>query len=172
MQNHVDTSEKTVQREWARIEHDYKVAPTLEVDDVIQAANDDTIQENGTQTQDSEPEGSENSAPQMALDEKRELTKAIIARTAKATTEAVGQITLPEHVTNGLGEAYADLILKYFPEMGVFGLLEKYKVEIAAVTATASFAFAFRKAKNDKRTAFKQQAAANDSNNQQTGQTA
>ncbi|MFM2476688.1 hypothetical protein [Celerinatantimonas sp. MCCC 1A17872] len=154
MRNQVDTSEETVAREWARIEEEHKVTPAEPEPQAEQPEFDPEPLED-------QPE------PMMDEGQKRLLTKAAIARTMKAATQMVGKVTLPEPVFDGLGDAYADLMLKYFPEMGVFGLLEKYKVEIAAVTATASFAIAYRTAKASQRESMKQQPAANDDNHEQ-----
>lgn len=154
MRNQVDTSEETVAREWARIEAEHKVTPAEPEPQAEQPEFDPEPLED-------QPE------PMMDEGQKRLLTKAAIARTMKAATQMVGKVTLPEPVFDGLGDAYADLMLKYFPEMGVFGLLEKYKVEIAAVTATASFAIAYRTAKANQRESMNQQPAANDDNHEQ-----
>ncbi len=44
-------------------------------------------------------------------------------------------VTVDEQVTNQAAESYAVLIIKYYPG-GIFALLDRYKEELAAATAT------------------------------------
>ncbi len=58
-------------------------------------------------------------------------------------------VTVNEHVTNQAAESYAVLIIKYFPG-GIFGLLDRYKEELAAATATFVLISAVSEAKAKK----------------------
>lgn len=162
MLNQVDTSAETVARDWARIEAEHKVPPV----ETIQLQPDSVQSESQPDTGEGKPENKPD-LPSMDDLQKRMLTKAAISRTIKTGTELVGRVSLPDAVFDGVGEAYTDLVLKYFPEMGVFSLMEKYKVELAAVTATATFALAYRTAKKSQREQLRQRTAANDDDNPQ-----
>jgi len=76
---------------------------------------------------------------QAMLDAERESQIAIAQQmmntTLRLTLGAMINVTLDNQHTEEASRAYAVLIVKYFPG-GLFGLLDRYKEELGAVTAT------------------------------------
>lgn len=104
--------------------------------------------------------GPENTEPptspeQAAMDEAQQQAEIAMATGLINTSLSLGISTLSgvsvsESATQQASESYAVLILKYFPG-GIFALLDRYKEELAAVTATFVLIKAVSKAKEKQR---------------------
>ncbi|CAG9001281.1 MAG: hypothetical protein CENE_03299 [Candidatus Celerinatantimonas neptuna] len=149
--NQVDTSPETVAREWDRISTDYKLDPeTPEPVTDTPESPADTSETTGT----TEPSSFDELEPET----KKQLTKAAIGGVLNTGGFILGQVQLPTPIIDQASDAYSELLLKYFPKAGVIGLLDKYKIEITAATATWGLVTTYRQVRMEKR----QQMAAND----------
>ncbi|MFM2481164.1 hypothetical protein [Celerinatantimonas sp. YJH-8] len=142
MMNQVDTSEETVNRDWDRIEAEYKLKPepTPEPAKKAEPAAD-------AQIPDTEQPSMDDAMNSMPLELRKQLTQGVIANGSQAVFEKFGKLKLPQEVFDNLGSSYADLMLKYFPKIKIFAWLDKYKVEIGAATATWGLYMAVKEAR-------------------------
>ncbi len=87
---------------------------------------------------------------QAAIEAEREaqitIAQQMINSTLRLTFGAMMNITIDNQHTEEASRAYAVLIIKYFPG-GIFGLLDRYKEELGAVTATVMLINVVNKAK-------------------------
>lgn len=155
--NQVDTSEETVNRDWDRIESQYKLKPEPQPEPKAaeQAANDDPL---------NDQRSAEEVFQSLGADEKKLLTQATVVQGTRFATKVLGKVDLPQDVLDTFGGSYAELLLKYFPKMSLLGLVEKYKVEIGAATATYGLYMAIKAAKAQQ---LKDLQAANDDTHKQ-----
>ncbi len=112
MTNIVDTSPETVNAEFDAAEKDI-----------------------GTE----QPE-TETSPEQVQIDEAQKqaeiaMATGMINTSLRLALTSFTGVSVNEQVTNQAAESYAVLVIKYFPG-GIFGLLDRYKEELTAVTAT------------------------------------
>ena len=88
-----------------------------------------------------EPEQPTQSPQELAAQEEAEreaqiaITQQMIHTTLRLSLGMLVNVTLDNQHTEEAARAYAVLIVKYFPG-GIFGLLDQYKEELGAVTAT------------------------------------
>lgn len=108
--NEVDTSQQTINDEFTAAEQAIGIEP--EVPEQQAAINDELERE-----------------AQIAI------AQQMINTTLRLSLGMFANVTIEDKHTNEAAHAYAVLIIKYFPG-GLFGLLDKYKEELAAGTAT------------------------------------
>ncbi len=75
-----------------------------------------------------------------------EAAKMVIASSLRFTVSGIVKVDIDDSHYDNTAEAYAVLIIKYFPG-GLFALLDKYKEELAAGTMTILLIKAVREAK-------------------------
>ena len=97
----------------------------------------------------------EDQNPQTALDEAQQqaelaMTTDMIATSLRFSIGGLVNVAIPEQAYQDTAQAYAVLIIKYFPG-GIFALLERYKEEIGAATATFVLIKVVRDAKREQR---------------------
>lgn len=116
--NQVDTSPETVNAEFEA------AAEAIGVDDEQGSSN-------------AVGAGSAGTAPMAEAEKEAQIAIAqqMIATTLRLSIGMFSGVSIDNKHTNEAAHAYAVLIIKYFPG-GIFGLLDKYKEEIAAGTAT------------------------------------
>lgn len=131
MTNFIDTSEETVNAEFD------------------EAAKELGLHDLPPETPEDEPGNAINEAQRQA---EIEIAKVMIGKALKFTVSGLVNVEIQADLYNETAEAYAVLIVKYFPG-GLFAFLDKYKEEIAAGTATFILIGAVRKAANEKREA-------------------
>ncbi len=94
----------------------------------------------------------ESNQPSINLEEEAEkeaqiaIAKEMIGATLRLSIGMFANVSIDNKHTDEAAHAYAVLIIKYFPG-GIFGLLDQYKEEIAAGTATFMLIGAVNKAK-------------------------
>jgi|GEM_PF-1395313 len=123
MTNDVDTSTETINAEFDAAEQVIGITPDDEhtqpvIDPMIEAERDAHIA----------------------------IAKEMFATTLRLGISMMGNITLDNRHYDEAAQAYAVVIIKYFPG-GLFSLLDKYKEELAAGTATFMLISAINQAK-------------------------
>jgi len=85
---------------------------------------------------------------QQEIDQQAQIAiaKEMIGTTLRLSIGMFANVTLDTQHTDEAAQAYAVLIIKYFPG-GIFGLLDKYKEELTATTATVMLIKAVSQAK-------------------------
>jgi len=112
MTNHVDTSPETISAEFDAAEHAIGIEPEIvPVKPVIDPAAE------------AEREAQITIAAQM------------MKTTLRLSIGVMANVTVDNKHIDEAAHAYAVLIIKYFPN-GIFGLLDQYKEELSAATAT------------------------------------
>lgn len=113
MSNIVDTSTETINAEFDA------AAETIGLD------------EQNTAQQETEQAALEEAQQQAEI----EIAKGMIATALRFSIGGLVNVEIAEQTYSDTAEAYAVLIIKYFPG-GIFALLDQYKEEISAATAT------------------------------------
>ena len=142
--NEVDTSQDTINAEFAAAEQ------AIGVDDEQGSSN-------------AAGAGSAGAAPENELEREAQIAiaKEMIGTTLKFSIGLFANVSLDNKVTDEAAQAYAVLIIKYFPG-GIFGLLDRYKEEIAAGTATFILIKAVSQAKAEQQKQEEENQTAND----------
>ncbi len=125
MNNHVDTSPETVSAEFEAAEQ----AIGTDSPNTDQAAE---------QVQQAQEEAQAQAEIAMAT--------GMINTSLRLALTSFSGVSVNEQITQQAAESYAVLIIKYFPG-GLFGLLDRYKEELTAVTATVMLVSAVSKEK-------------------------
>lgn len=126
MTNIVDTSPETIETEFD------EAAKALGMDDA-----------NTTQAETEQPESVMDEAQRQA---EIEMAKSMIANALRFSVRGIVKVEIDEALYTETAEAYAVLIIRYFPG-GLFALLDRYKEEIAAGAATFVLIKTVREAK-------------------------
>ncbi len=109
-----------------------------EVDTSPQTINDEfTAAEAaiGIQPEPTEPQATIDPMAEAEREAQIAIAQQMINTTLRLSIGMFANVTIEDKHTNEAAHAYAVLIVKYFPG-GLFGLLDKYKEELAAGTAT------------------------------------
>ena len=110
--NEVDTSPETINDEFAAAEQAIGVEPEI-----------------------TEPQPTIDPMAEAEKEAQIAIAQQMISTTLRLSIGMFANVTIDNKHTNEAAHAYAVLIIKYFPG-GLFGLLDKYKEELAAGTAT------------------------------------
>ncbi len=136
--NEVDTSQQTINDEFTAAEQAIGIEPEI-TDDEQGRSNVAGAGRAGATQQTVINDELEREA-QIAI------AQQMINTTLRLSIGMFANVTIEDKHTNEAAHAYAVLIIKYFPG-GLFGLLDKYKEELAAGTATLLLVKAVSQAK-------------------------